>query len=104
MATPEEEDSESSPGVPQLTPGDIGDFDLPFFDSNLRRAYLEDTPTLVGSKVATGTSFPSSPTAGQLFWRTDSAKMFVYDGADWRQFIIAQPNGTTRMPGRTVQE
>ncbi len=98
------EDLPSGPGVPQLTPGDIGDLDLPFFDSNLRRAYLEDTPTLVGSKISTGTSFPSSATSGQLFWRTDSEKFYIYDGTNWIQVGILDSKGHMKIPGRYLKE
>ncbi|KKL78731.1 hypothetical protein LCGC14_2021940 [marine sediment metagenome] len=75
-----------------------------FFDVNLRRAYLEDAPSLIGSVVGSGTSFPGTPANGQLFFRTDTGKLYIYDGTDWRQLLVAQANGTTRMPGRTVQE
>lgn len=48
---------------------------------------LHDTITLLqGSNitnlvVASGTSFPSNPDAGELFFRTDQNKMYVYKGA-----------------------
>ena len=75
-----------------------------FFDNQLRRNYLEETPSLLSSSVNTGTSFPSGPSAGQIFFRTDTGKLYIYDGTNWRQVIVAQSTGITRMPGRTVQE
>ena len=33
--------------------------------------------------VASGTSFPSSPNAGELFYRTDTDGLFVHNGAAW---------------------
>lgn len=87
------------PEIPALQP-------IPylFFEKILRRVYLEDTPNLIGSIVSTGSTFPSSPSIGQLFWRTDSEKFYIFDGTDWRQILVAQVDGITRMPGRTVQE
>lgn len=90
--------------MPDSLPGISEDVETQFYDKSLQRRYLEDTPTLLGSSVNTGTTFPSGPSAGQLFFRTDSGKFYVYDGSDWRQLIVAQADGTTRMPGRTVQE
>lgn len=41
--------------------------------------------------VISGTSAPSSPTAGQLFYDTDQDKLEVYDGAAW---VGVVPTGT----------
>jgi len=32
-----------------------------------------------------GTSFPSTPTLGQLFYRTDQEKAYIYVAAGWRE-------------------
>ena len=98
----EEDITETVPGIPELIP--LDPLEYTFFEKILRRVYLEETPALIGSIVSTGTAFPSSPGTGQLFWRTDSGKFYIFDGTDWRQIIVAQSDGITRMPGRTVQE
>ena len=36
-----------------------------------------------GSGISSGTSNPGSPTAGDLFWRTDLGLMIYYDGTRW---------------------
>lgn len=36
-----------------------------------------------GSGVDAGTSFPVSPTSGDLFWRTDRSLFYFYDGTRW---------------------
>ena len=33
--------------------------------------------------VPTGTSDPSSPAAGDIYYKTDTKKVRVYDGASW---------------------
>ena len=45
--------------------------------------------------VPSGTSFPSSPATGQLFYRTDLKQLYRYNGTDWI-LSIEQPfdNGT----------
>ncbi len=105
MTNGEEEDIKDE-GIPQIGKGgfDIGGMEFEFFDTSLRRSYLEDAPTLIGSVVTSGTSFPGSPANGQMFFRTDTGKLYIYDGTDWRQLIVAQASGVTRMPGRTSQE
>ena len=44
-----------------------------------------DTATLASTatKMPSGTSFPSSPAAGQMFLRTDQSTVYVYTGAAW---------------------
>ena len=103
MATGDEDNLDE---LPQIGKGsfDIGGMEFEFFDTSLRRAYLEDAPTLIGSVVGSGTSFPGSPANGQTFFRTDSGKLYIYDGTNWRQVIVAQSNGVTRMPGKTLKE
>ena len=97
-----EESTEITPEIQEIKP--LDPIEYTFFEKVLRRVYLEDSPRLLGSIVTTGTSFPADPSTGQLFWRTDSGKFYLYDGTDWRQIIMAQADGTTRMPGRTVKE
>ena len=36
-----------------------------------------------GGGVAAGTSMPGSPSAGDLFWRTDENILYTYDGTRW---------------------
>lgn len=36
-----------------------------------------------GGGLETGTSFPASPTTGQLFLRTDTQSVYAYGGTDW---------------------
>lgn len=38
--------------------------------------------------VASGTSFPSSPSAGQFFFRTDTSYLYRYDGFAWTRIDI----------------
>ena len=104
MANGDEKIDEES--LPEIGKGgfDIGGMEFDFYDTSLRRAYLEDAPTLIGSVVGSGTAFPGTPANGQTFFRTDTGKLYIYDGTDWRQVIVAQANNVTRMPGRTVQE
>lgn len=83
---------------------EIEELELEFYDVQLRRSYLEDTPTLVGSKISTGTSFPSSPTSGQLFWRTDSNKFYIFNGSDWIQVGVLDTKGHLKIPGRYLKE
>ncbi len=97
-----EEETETITQVTEIRP--LEPIEYAFFEKILRRVYLEDAPRLIGSIVTTGTSFPSDPSTGQLFFRTDSGKFYLFDGTDWRQIIMAQPDGTTRMPGRSVRE
>ena len=104
MADGEEDIKEDE--LPQFgTAGfDIGFMELQFFDASLRRSYLEDAPTLIGSVVGSGTSFPGTPANGQTFFRTDTGKLYIFDGTDWRQIIVALASGVTPLPGRTVKE
>lgn len=92
--------------LPQIDKGgfDIGGLEFEFFDTSLRRSYLEDAPALIGSVVGSGTSFPGTPSNGQTFFRTDTGKLYIYDGTNWRQILVAQADGITRLPGRTVKE
>ena len=46
--------------------------------------------------IHAGTDWPSSPTAGQLFFRTDLNKLFRYDGANW--VLVVQANSGTAFP------
>jgi len=76
-----------------------------FFDSQLRRAYLQDVPTaLTGGTVPNGTEFPATPSLYQLFYRTDQSKMYFYDGANWLQLALYDANGNLKIPGRLFKE
>jgi len=39
--------------------------------------------TIINARIHNGTSFPGSPYEGQLFFRTDQDKLYIYDGASW---------------------
>ena len=62
---------------------DIGGLEFNFFDTSLRRSFLEDSPSSIGNSSNTGTSFPASPATGNIFFRTDTKKFYIYDGDDW---------------------
>jgi len=44
---------------------------------------------IVNTTVETGTSFPGSPTNGQLFFRSDTSKMHIYNGTSWAEVARA---------------
>jgi hypothetical protein len=50
---------------------------------------LIDNPQLVegsaiqNATIASGTSFPTSPSVGELFYRTDTTQLNVYNGSSW---------------------
>ena len=46
--------------------------------------------------IHAGTDWPSSPTAGQLFYRTDLNKLYRYNGTDWE--LVVQANSGTAFP------
>lgn len=83
---------------------DIGFMEMQFFDTSLRRSYLEDAPTLIGSVVSSGTSFPGSPANGQTFFRTDTGKLYLYDGTNWLQIGLLDSKGNLKIPGRYLKE
>ncbi len=64
---------------------------------------LHDSLSLVeGSRVVnltvdSGTAFPSSPSIGELFFRTDSGSMYTYNGTAWIQ--LAAGNGSFSVSG-----
>ena len=103
MATEPQDDEDITP-IDSIAGLDIGGLEFYFYDTSLRRTYLEDAPTLIGSVVSSGTSFPGSPSNGQMFFRTDTGKLYIYDGTDWRQLIVALASGVTPFPGRKVRE
>lgn len=76
-----------------------------FYDTQLRRSYLQDVPTaLVGGIVPNGTEFPAAPAVYQLFYRTDQAKLYMYDGASWLRITLLDSNGNLPLPGRVYKE
>lgn len=44
---------------------------------------LVEGSTIVNLTVASGTAYPSSPSTGELFYRTDLDKLYVYSGIAW---------------------
>ncbi|KKM72875.1 hypothetical protein LCGC14_1416100 [marine sediment metagenome] len=72
-----------------------------FLDKNLRRAFLSDVPTaLTGGIIPNATSFPASPTLYQLFFRTDLAKLYFWNGANWLQLGLLESNSDLIIGGR----
>lgn len=49
------------------------------------RPEITETSALINATVASGTSYPSSPTPGELFYRTDTNQLRVYTGVEWLQ-------------------
>lgn len=47
------------------------------------------------ASVPSGTSFPSSPSEGDLFYRTDLKKTYRYDGTEWEIVIRTTGAGTS---------
>ncbi len=53
-------------------------------------------------KLVGGTSFPLSPTEGQVFYRSDSNQLYVYDGTRWQAdrssvtYIVAASNSVNK--------
>jgi hypothetical protein len=39
--------------------------------------------------VASGTSNPLNPETGQMFFRTDLSKMYIYNGTQWSELAVA---------------
>ena len=54
---------------------------------DLSNSTLESTGNLVALVVHKGTAFPTnpSPTAGQLFYRTDTNKFYIYNSITWSE-------------------
>ena len=76
-----------------------------FFDRNLRRIYLSDVPTaLTGGIIPNATSFPASPTLYQLFYRTDLAKLYFWDGANWLQIGMLDSSTNLKIGGKYLKE
>lgn len=40
--------------------------------------------------LASGTSFPASPSEGDLLYRTDRHKWYIYNGSDWIDIVTAE--------------
>lgn len=102
MAKEEEEENDvpGISGVPVIEP-----LEHTFFDDQLRRAYLEDVPTaLTGGVVPSAAAFPATPSTGQLFWRTDRSKLYIYTGAAWLQIPVLDANGNLIISGRYLKE
>lgn len=60
---------------------------------------LAEGATIKNATVDSGTSFPTDPTTGELFFRTDSDKLFVYDGATWIETGTGGSSGGTGSGG-----
>ncbi len=76
-----------------------------FYDRQLRRSYLSDVPSaLTGGIIPTGTDFPGAPTLYQMFYRTDLAKMYFWEGSNWLQIGMLDSNTNLKIGGRYLKE
>ncbi|MHA1290791.1 MAG: hypothetical protein ACTSPB_25690, partial [Candidatus Thorarchaeota archaeon] len=50
--------------------------------------------------MPSGTSFPSYPRAGDLFYRTDEDRVYRYDGTSWKKIVVTTGEGTSFPTGR----
>lgn len=69
------------------------------------KIYGMDNPEgseIVNLTVPTGTADPSSPNAGELFFRTDLGELRVHDGISW--FPISAPSGTYDLVNDTTPQ
>lgn len=57
---------------------------------------LVEGATLNNATIAGGTSYPLTPTQGELFYRTDLVGLFVYDGATWAPTTVPFDASATR--------
>ena len=97
----------TNPGERDVVPGISGEgTEAPnFFDTNLRRSYLSDFPTVLsGGVVPNGTEFPDTPLTGQLFFKTDTSKLFLYSGSVWLQIGLLDTNSNLTIPGKYLKE
>lgn len=44
---------------------------------------------IINTTVESGASFPANPNEGQLFFKTDVSKMYVYNGTSWAEIVKA---------------
>jgi hypothetical protein len=69
---------------------------------------LVEGSRIENAAIATGTSFPSSPDPGELFFRTTDNKFFVYNGTTWTEVgagaseLVTVPNGGTGLSSLTA--
>lgn len=71
--------------------GDPADLDIPEADGTSTYAARRDH--VHRSRIDRGTSFPGNPAEGDIFYRTDEDKVYVYDGTTWDQ--IGGGSGTS---------
>ena len=98
---------DGKPGERDVVPGISGEgAEAPsFFDTTLRRSYLSDVPAaLSGGIVPNATEFPATPSTGQLFFRTDTSKLYLYSGAVWLQIALLDTSSNLTIPGRYLKE
>jgi len=86
-------------GIPSIQAADA------FFDKQLRRQYLSDVPTALRGGIApNGTEFPAAPSLYQLFFRTDTNKLYLWNGSSWLQAPLIDSSGNLSIPGRFLKE
>lgn len=54
---------------------------------NQRFKEKRNNPRRSGARVPS-TTFPVAPIEGDIFWKTDTNNLWVWDGASWRQITI----------------
>jgi len=93
-----------------LTGGTItGQLTLPATDASGNQAIrFNQVQSMISTAISgasggasVGTTPPASPTAGRLWWDTDSSKLFVYDGARW--IIAVNMSGVGRVADHFVR-
>ncbi len=93
------------PEEPDFTLPELEPMPHTFLDTNLRRAYMEQAPAAAsGGGVPTATSFPVAPVAGQMIFRTDLTKFYMYDGANWREMPMLDTSSNLAIGGKYLKE
>lgn len=53
--------------------------------------------------VPIGTAFPDPASVGQVMWRTDTSKLYLYDGTNWLQIGLCDSTSNLIIPGRILK-
>ena len=79
---------------------DIEGIRFKFLDSLLDKSVKATTAKSQSSVVPSGTSFPASAVQGELLYRLDTGKLYIYDGSNWRQIPLLDTSGNLAITGR----
>lgn len=72
-----------------VTPGTYGDAtNVGQFTVDSKGRIIAAANVAISGSVGSGTSFPVSPSTGDLFWRTDRNIEYVYDGTRWLSTVV----------------